>query len=180
VEVVQRHHEDGNGANKLPAARHALAEQTKAREQAERLLREAQATIKDLQTKLAHEHMANDESARQAEDGHRAIQDALQTAQEELMAERQTRRQAEQERDEAMAARQEVEERLLAAAPAVEPPKLSRRAIGGKSGKIAATLAPVAPVAAQHRGRRGRPRTAKESGDEVVEWWKPGWQEKYR
>jgi len=179
VAVVQRHQEDGAATNKLAAARQALAAQTEARDQAERLLQEAQATIKDLQTKLAHEHMGNDESARRAEDGRLAIQDALQTAQEELAAERLARRQAEQERDEAIAARRVVEERLQAATPAVEAPQPSRKAVAGKSGKIgkADTRVPMAPVAAQ---RRGRPRTAKESGDEVVEWWKPGWQERYR
>jgi len=173
VAVVQRHQEDGAATNKLAAARQALAEQTEARDQAERLLQEAQATIKDLQTKLAHEHMANDESARRAEDGRLAIQDALQTAQEELAAERLARRQAEQERDEAIAARRVVEERLQVATPAVGAPQPSRKAVAGK-------LAPVAPGAAQQRGRRGRPPKAKISGGEVVEWWKPGWQERYR
>jgi hypothetical protein len=183
VAVVQRSQENGTATNRLAAVQQALAEQTEARDQVERFLQEAQATIKELQTKLAHERMANDESVRRAEDGRQAILDALQTAQKELEFQRQARWQAEQERDEAIAARQEVEERLLAATPAVEAPKLSRRAVRGKSDETgkADTLAPMAPpVAAQQRGRRGRSPKVKESGDEVVEWWKPGWQEKYR
>jgi hypothetical protein len=128
--------------------------------------------------------MANDESARRAEDGCLAIQDALQTAQEELAAERLARRQAEQERDEAIASRREVVERLQAATPAVEVPKPFAKAVAGKrSGSGNDRLnAPVASVAAkqQQPRRGGRPPKVKESDAEFVEWWKHGWQEKYR
>jgi hypothetical protein len=51
VAVLRRHEDDGTGTSKLAAARQVVAEQTKAREQAERLLQEAQETIKELQTK---------------------------------------------------------------------------------------------------------------------------------
>ena len=57
--------------NKLCATQQALAEQIAARERAEYLLQKAQATIRDLQTKAAHEAMAKDETFRQFEGSRR-------------------------------------------------------------------------------------------------------------
>src|SRR3954470_875177 len=51
VTVVRRAHDDGAGTNMLEAARQALREQITVRERTEQLLQEAQATIRDLQTK---------------------------------------------------------------------------------------------------------------------------------
>ena len=51
VTVIHRDHDEiGGGTNTLDAAQAALREQIEAREHAETLLREAQATIRDLQT----------------------------------------------------------------------------------------------------------------------------------
>src|SRR6185312_17052660 len=55
VSVIRRDQDDGANTNKLDATRQALSEQIEAREHTEQLLQEAQATIRDLQTKLAHE-----------------------------------------------------------------------------------------------------------------------------
>jgi hypothetical protein len=103
--TVLRDHDDGAGRNKLDAAWQALSEQTAAREHAEQLLREALATIQDLQTKLGHERIAKDEAFDRSGDERQAIQD-------ELAVERVARHRAEQERDEAIAACQEAEERF--------------------------------------------------------------------
>jgi hypothetical protein len=64
VTVLHRDHDEiGGGTNTLDAAQAALREKIEAREHAETLLREAQATIRDLQTKLAHERLDRDEEA---------------------------------------------------------------------------------------------------------------------
>ena len=83
-----------------------------AREHAEHLLQEAQATIHDLQTKLAHERLARDEALQRADSEKQVVEQALQSVREELAAERDCRQKAEQERDDAIAARQEAEERM--------------------------------------------------------------------
>ena len=62
-----------------------------ARERAEQSLEEAQITIRDLQTELAHERLARDEAmeaAERAETGEQAAQQTLQSIQEELVAHR--------------------------------------------------------------------------------------------
>src|SRR5690348_16755124 len=70
-EVVVQHKEHSatgeTGTNQLAAARQALREQTTAREDAERALADAQAAVRDLQTKLAHERLARDEAVNRAE-----------------------------------------------------------------------------------------------------------------
>ena len=75
VEVV---HHEGAGNNQLEAARQAIRTLTAARDQAERQLADAQATMRDLQTKLAHERIAREEavqrSAVEGEDTERALQ----------------------------------------------------------------------------------------------------------
>ena len=58
------------------------------REHAEHLLQEAQATIHDLQTKLAHERLARDEAIQRADGERQVVEQALQSVQEELAAER--------------------------------------------------------------------------------------------
>jgi hypothetical protein len=57
VTVIHREHQsDGeHGTNQLQAARQAIRLQAAARDRAERMLAEAQATIRDLQVQLAHE-----------------------------------------------------------------------------------------------------------------------------
>ena len=112
VSVIRRDQDDGVNTNKLDATRQALREQIEARERAEHLLQEAQATIRDLQTKLAHEKLARDEAIQRADGERQAVEQALQRAQDELAGQRDCRQKAEQERDEAIAAHQEAKERL--------------------------------------------------------------------
>ena len=89
VTVVNRDHrlDDNSGANQLDAARQAIRSQATAREHAERLLAEAQTTVRTLQTTLAHERLAKDEVIQRAE----ADRQALQGVRGELLAERAAR-----------------------------------------------------------------------------------------
>ncbi len=138
VTLVHRDHRpDGAPAtNQLEAARQAFRSETAARERAERLLGEAQATIRDLQTKFAHEHLARDEAiqvVQRAEADKLTVQQTLQTVQAELAAERLARRDAEDALAEALEAGEKAKRRLqeITAARASEglpKPSVKRRA----------------------------------------------------
>jgi hypothetical protein len=93
VIVVNRDHrrDDASGANQLDAARQAIRSQAAARDHAERLLVEAQATVRSLQTALAHERLAKDEAILRAEADKRTIYHARETVQGELVVERAVR-----------------------------------------------------------------------------------------
>jgi hypothetical protein len=114
VTVIRRDHQpDGeHGANQLDAARQAIRSEATAKARAERLLEEAQAMIRDLQTKLGHERLAKDDALetirRQTADG-QAVQQTLQTVQSELVAERLAHRNAEDVLAEALEGRKKSE-----------------------------------------------------------------------
>jgi hypothetical protein len=166
VPVTVVHGEHGNSlVQQLEAARQALRAQTAASEEAERALAEARNTIRDLQTKLAHESLAKDEASSHADAEHQRIEKALATAQQELAAERAAREQAEAERDQATARLRMAKERVQHATAAWQDQD-------GANPPAAASEAGKPPR------RRGRP--PKEASSEIVEWWTPGWQEKYR
>ena len=169
VPVTIVHSDSGSRLQQLDAARQALRQQTAAREEAERLLAEARNTIHDLETKLGHERLAKDEVTQRADAERQKVEEALTGVQEELAAERALRARAERERDEAAIARQTAEQRLR-----------QRTAF-----KVA--LPPPAPLPTDQQPprRRGRPpkvawQDVAPDDSEIVEWWSPGWQEKYR
>jgi chromosome segregation ATPase len=112
VSVIRRDQDDAPGTNKLDTTRQALREQIEAREHSEHLLQDAQATIHDLQTKMAHERLARDEAILRAESEKQLVEQALQRADDELAIERDRRKKAEQERDDAIAGRQKAEGRI--------------------------------------------------------------------
>ena len=165
VPVTLVHGDSGSRLQQLDAARQSLRQQTAAREEAERLLAEARNNIHDLETKLGHERLANDEVAQRTSAEKRQIEEALTAVQEELATERAIRARAERERDEAFVAAQTAEQRLrqTTAVKAAPPPPLPED---------------------QPRRRRGRPpkvvREVAPDDSVIVEWWLPGWQEKYR
>jgi hypothetical protein len=166
VPVTIVHGERGNSlVQQLDAARQALRAQSTSFEEAERALAEARNTIRDLQTKLAHESLAKDEAGRHADAEHQRIGKALATAQEELAAERAEREHAEAERDRATARLRMAEERVQHATVTWED-------------RDEAKPAPATSEASKQPRRRGRP--PKEASSEIVEWWTPGWQKKYR
>ena len=79
VTVIHRDQRDAAGTNALKAARQGLREQVAAREHAEHLLQKAQATIHDLQTKLAHERLAKDEAVQGVDSEKQVLGRALQS-----------------------------------------------------------------------------------------------------
>jgi hypothetical protein len=183
VPVTVIHSDDQGGTNKLEAARQTLREQIAAREQAEQQLAEAQATIQALETQLAHERIAKEEALRRAD-----IQ--RQEVVSQLNEERAARQRAEQERDKAIADGQEAEDRVrafMAAQEAHVPPTgpwSARKPDGteatNRSSDHRATVSDSSKDPAAPRKRRGRPPKAPAAGREFVEWWKPGWRERFR
>lgn len=183
VDVIRR--DDAAGTNQLDAARQALRSETAVREEAQRLLAEAQEALRDLQTKLAHERMAKDEAVRRLEAQNQASEQALTAARSELLAERAGRQQAEAQAATALercqAAERQLEEERTQASGTVR----ARVPVQKPTGKSAASVVPKhngtpdIPVAVR---RRGRPRKEIQPIDqsEFVEWWKPGWKEHYR
>jgi len=126
VPVTVIHRDENSATNQLGVARQTIRSLTAAKEQAERLLGEAQTAIRDLQTKLAHERLARDEAVSRAE----TDRQALQAVQDELAAERDARQRTEQRLAEALQNGQKAERRHWATGAAQEPqepPQAPRR-----------------------------------------------------
>ena len=159
VAVSVVHRDAAAGTNRLEAARQALQTQTAGREQAERRLVEAQATIRELQTQLAHARLARDEAVQRAA----AEKQALAALQAELLT--------------ARAGPREAERQLRLPARPAEAPSGARAKTGqrGVTGDLLEGAEPPAPPR-----RRGRPRKVEQPPSDVVEWWKPGWKERLR
>jgi hypothetical protein len=187
VPVTVIHHDDQSRTNKLEAARQAFREQIAVREQAERQLADAQATIQALETQLAHERIASQEALSRAEVQRKGLEDQLEE-------ERAARQQAEQERDKAIMDRREAEEQLRAmeatqksqaTSDEPQPAERARRvtnagptdqlSIRGRA--VSGTLPTKDGTASK---RRGRPPKVRETESEFVEWWKPGWRERLK
>jgi len=168
VPVTIVHSDSGGRLQQLDTARQALRQQTAAREEAERALADARNTIHDLETKLGHERLARDEVMQRVNAERLQFEEALNAAQEEQAADRARRMAAEREREEAVVATQTAEQQLR-----------QRTA-------VKAALPPPAPFPAdQPQRRRGRPpkvvpQDIAADNSEIVEWWSPGWKEKYR
>jgi septal ring factor EnvC (AmiA/AmiB activator) len=154
VTVIHRDHrsDETAGTNQLESARQAIRAQAAARERAERLLAEAQAMLRDLQTKLAHERLAKDELIQRADAEKQAREQALQSIRAELAAERLARQQAE------AIARSAVEAQEIAA-PArrdARPPPSGKRSPA------------VAGEVKRHRKSSG---ATKPGASKPVKWW---------
>jgi len=149
VTMVHREHgqDESSISSQLDVTRRTLKDQTAAREQAERTLAEAQALIRDLQTKLAHERIARDEAIARLEKEREALREALAKTEGELATERERARET-----------------------VIEPVEF----VGAD-----AEMAETAP--ALRKGRRRRPvQSGEHRESEIVEWWLPGWQDRYR
>jgi hypothetical protein len=171
VTVVRRTPADGApglgpaAKSQLEAARQTIRSQAVAIERAERALADAQATIRDLRTKLEHERMARDE-ALQAISRSEADRDAAlaghQTLRAELAAERVGREKVEQELQRAIEVRRVAETEQYAPKRRGRPPKVAAEsqtpespAVPRKRGrprKIVAEAA-IAPAMPKRRGR---------------------------
>ncbi len=186
VTVVRReHHHDGEtGTNQLEAARQAIRAQAAAKERAERALDDAHVAIRDLQTKLGHERLGKVEAldaVRRAESDRQTIQQTLQSVQAELAAERVARRAAEENLRAAEVERQVAESRL----PEKEADAgRAKAAAPRKAMELPGVVKPIASAAVDGvvKRPRGRPRkvVVVEQESDIVEWWKPGWQKKFR
>jgi hypothetical protein len=187
VSAIQR--DDLSGTSPLEAARQATRAQAAAREQAEQRLANAQDAIQDLQTKLGHERLAKEEMVERAAVEQQAKEQALASLQAELLAARAVWRQTEEQLKAALARCQALEQRLQDRRPVRQaeettqaPPSTAQQqrkphgaAPVGAENAVGAE--PDAPVR-----RRGRPRKVHqpEPGSAIVEWWKPGWRDRYR
>jgi hypothetical protein len=208
VTVIRRDHqpEGEHSANQLDAARQAIQSEATAKDRAERLLAEAQAMIRDLQTKLGHERLAKDEAletVRRLETEARVAAHAVEAAEAELAAERVTRRNAEDALAEALEARQEAEERLRESIANRQAPKQSLAPLKGTGRPMATGIGPKELAARdidrephsksaksvvtvddgsmpKQTRRRQRPDKDSIEASEIVEWWMPGWREKFR
>jgi hypothetical protein len=135
VTVIRRDHQPDvePGTNQLDAARQAIRSETMARQRAERSLEEAQITIRDLRTKLAHERLAKTEAleaAQRAATVEQGVQQTLQSVQAELAAQRLVLRNTEDALAEALGGRLEAEDRLRQAISAGQARKLSQASHG--------------------------------------------------
>lgn len=185
VTVVRReHHHDGEtGTNQLEAARQAIRSQAAAKERAERALEDAHVTIRDLQTKLGHERLGKVEAldaVRRAEADRQTIQQSMQSVQAELAAERLARRAAEEKLRTVEVERQVAERRLqeMQAGTGRAKPAAPRKSMEPRSLVQAVTTEPVDGVVKRPRGRPRK--VVVEQVSDIVEWWKPGWQKKFR
>ena len=167
VEVL--HGRGGSRVNQLDAARQALQAQSAARNEAEWLLTEARHMIHDLQTKLGHERLARDEAVQHVESAKRGVEQDLTAAREDLEAERLLRLATARERDQAILGRQAAEDRLRQA-------KEMQETAGQPN-----TVPSAEPLlAAPQPRRRGRPPKINRDDAGFVEWWTPGWKDRYR
>jgi hypothetical protein len=174
--------------SRLQRTEAALSVETAARDRAERALAEAQATIRDLQTKIGHADLAKNEALEaarrereshaaliaaaedherqlaEAEDRVKAAEDALETAEGTLFEERSARRTAERSLREAVAARENAEQMLQELseqeAPEPAPPPVMRRVAAKPEVKTVAPSRRAKVVAA-----------APEVEPEPVKWW---------
>jgi hypothetical protein len=132
--------------NRLEVAETALKAERNARECAERSLTEAQATIRDLQTKLGHATLARDEARADA----RRVEIKKQTVELALAAEQD--------------ARQKAEQHLLDVMPAVSTKMVTERK--SKAGKASLGLAgSTSTTKATPRVRSTKPEP------KPVRWW---------
>jgi hypothetical protein len=136
-------------ANRAEAAEAALKAERDARERAERALAEAQAAVRDMQTKLGHAMLALDEARESA----RRAQAEKRTVEMALGAEQEARGMAEDAMRVACAARDHAEDRLRAMRADA---RSARSAAAGRLSK---------PAKAQRRGKPAEPEP------EPVKWW---------
>jgi len=163
VTVVRRTHPSdaaasitSPAANQLEAARQTIRSQAVATERAERALNDAQITIRDLRTKLAHERLAKDEAYQLVRRLEGERDTALTNVQEirlELATERVGRERLEQELRKIREARQAAENKeLLPRRPRGRPRKIVVEAVAPGAvppGAIPPGAIPPGAIAAQ-------------------------------
>lgn len=210
VPVTVIHRDESSGTNQLEAARQTIRSLTAAKETAERRLAETQATVQQLQTQLAHERLAREDSVARTEivrqtleavQAELAAEQAARAQAEKRVAEA-VRAQPDADHERASCAqavqgdseprrrgrpRKTMTNIELAEAPALaeamvtdEPTELRSEPIVRPSKRRTVERSDAAREAKSARGERQPATTEPDSNSEFVEWWKPGWREKYR
>jgi len=139
--------------NRIAAAEIALKAERAAREQAERSLHEAQATIQQLQTKLGHADLAHREA---------------------LAAERHERERLERALQGADATRAALEARIAELRVELENAELERP----EPVRDAVSIRPSSPASAPRARLKATP--VEPSASEPVQWWLPGYKARTR
>jgi hypothetical protein len=155
VVVNSSSRDDASGpVNRIAAAEHAARSERHAREQAERALSDAQSTIQQLRTQLAHAEMAHREA---------------------LAAERATREVVEQALREANEARAAAEASTREAPPAAPPRRRGRPPLIRVSTRPAEETGqlPLSEPAGPVLRRRKAVAEETEQEQEPVQWWLP-------
>ena len=163
VPVTVVRHANGD-TGQLEAARTAMRSLAAAKERAERTLTDAQAHVRDLQTKLGHERLTRDEIVQRADATQRSAEQALQALRSELAVEKLGRERAEQSLREAQATISELTEKLHDAR---------------QSGERVRPLPESKPVVAVERKKPGRkpraviakPKPPRQRAQKPVRWW---------
>ncbi|MCX7382461.1 MAG: hypothetical protein NT133_13825 [Alphaproteobacteria bacterium] len=162
---VQRRGSGGPANEQLEAAQTALRLERNAHEAAERALREAQATIQDLRTKLGHLSMARDEAietAKRSDATHAAMASELDALKFRLATEVSGRARAERAAQ-SVGQPTEPDAATAPAPPAAEPAPRRRGRPPKSEARPAAEAVP--------KRKPGRPRIEREP--EPVKWWLP-------
>lgn len=144
------------GPNRLEAAEAALAAEIATRQQVERALAEAQATVHDLRTKLGHAEIARTEAV---DHWHRE-QETIASLRAELRDCQEHLREAEAARSAAERSRRAP--RVVAAASLEDLPEADMEL---------AESAPVLKPAHKTAGRRGKRAAKPEAKSKLVRWW---------
>jgi len=159
VTFIRRDPDAAPGTNQLDTARQAIRSEAMARERAEQSLEEAQITIRDLQTKLAHERLASVEAletAQRAATAEQAVQQTLHSVQAELVAKELALRNTEDALAEAQDVRLEAEGKLREEIAAEHAGRPSRRGVGDATRTRRKVLAVLDPDAERHATRTTR------------------------
>lgn len=145
-----RNSNGGQPVNRLEAAEAALAAEVAARSHAERVLQEAQATIRDLQTKLGHAELAQREASealRRERETAAALDEYRREAELRLNAEREAREASERKLTAEREAREAAERKLTAQRelPAPPAPEVTEMPVA-KRGRRPRADAPAKPA----------------------------------
>ena len=187
VEIVHRSQHQPNGeGNPLDAARQSVRGLAAEKERTERVLSDAQATIKDLQTKLGHERLAKDEAAAGVEANRKAIEQALQAVRSELTAEKIAHEHSDQVLRDSRSAITNLTEKLHAAAQSLAAVRAELAAERQRANETIRKSLPAPPAGGDQavpaaRRPRGRPRkaaiavtvekTVRKPQEKPVRWW---------
>jgi hypothetical protein len=194
-------------SNQLETARQTIRSQAAAAERAERALAEAQATIRDLRTKLAHERMAKEEAfatLQRLGSERDAATTTMQTLRMEVATERVGREKLGEELREAQEKRRAAEalpneparprgrpRKDIVAAPG-DPLEAPRKR--GRPRKVVAAGETDLPALPRKRGRPRKVQATEQSALDLptmspagrpvkepkpVKWWVKGWQSKH-